>query len=450
MQDKAEIEKLEKFVDGLIEKIKKENVSISNYGSYYTSLYDEYKEDFDEDELVDSLIQTEKGEAILRKLINHLYSYNTSEYTLQLWANDEVQAGERAAYRLAEKNISDVDLYAKLVSSMDLDHEVNQYEDSESLYEKWGYNKNTYSLVISRIVNMGQHGYEFIDEFEGYVLAALEEYDDYANFRKLLINMGGEDLQDYMYDGVMINEVIKKTTKGEDQNLQVYLNEAIQQSRLSIDTITVLSDQIDERNLEDSIANIKGMIDGGFFQNDHDLNIIIINYFNRYVKNKSATLSTIKKLEGLLALMSDESRQSYAKEMEKYVDDFYNNNKQAVEKIQQDFIDDSENYIYTVEEAKSRGIEVDGDITKNFDQEYLALIGSPNCILNPNSIDYVHQALHELRARKDNLLSEKGIQLLYMRGHDVSKLGDWVVDYKNFPYEISSVIYKKGEKPQCH
>ncbi|MFV0395518.1 MAG: hypothetical protein ACK5LC_14220, partial [Coprobacillaceae bacterium] len=163
-------------------------------------------EDFNEDVLTDSLIQTEKGEAILRKLINHLYIYiyNTSEYALQLWKNDEVQAGENATYRPAEKNISDVDLYAKLVSSMDLDHEVNQCDEAEQLYEKWGYNKNTYSLVISRIVNMGQHGDEFIDEVEDGVLDALEEYDDYAYFRKLLINMGGEDLQDYIYGGSIL------------------------------------------------------------------------------------------------------------------------------------------------------------------------------------------------------------------------------------------------------
>ncbi|MFV0396154.1 MAG: hypothetical protein ACK5LC_17500 [Coprobacillaceae bacterium] len=227
MQEKMNIENLEKFVDGLIKKIEKKNVSISNYGSYYTSLYNDYMEDFDENALTDILIQSEKGESILRKLINHLYIYNTSEYALQLWESDEVQAGESAAYRLAEKNISDVDLYARLVSSMDLDHEVYQCEDAERLYEKWGDNKNTYSLVISRIVNMGQHGDEFIDEVEGGVLAALEEHDDYAYFRKLLINMGGEDLHDYMYGGSILSKVIEKTAVGNDNILQVYLNKAM-------------------------------------------------------------------------------------------------------------------------------------------------------------------------------------------------------------------------------
>ncbi|MDF9824942.1 hypothetical protein M2475_001364 [Breznakia sp. PF5-3] len=447
MQEKLNVENLEKFVDELIEKIEKKNISINNYGSYYSGLYNDYMEGFDEDVLTDNLIQTEKGESILRKLINHLYLYNTSSYALQLWKNDEVQAGERAAYRLAEKNISDVDLYAKLVSSMDLNHEVNQCEDAMHLYEKWGYNKNTYSLLISRIVNLGQYGDEFIEEVEEDVLVALEEYEDYAYFRKLLINMGGGDLQGYMFGEIILSKVIEKTTEGDDNILQGYLNKAMRESELSIDTITVLSDYIDEKSLDDSIAYIKERMDSGFFENDDELNIIIINYFNRYVKDKCTALSTIKKMENLLTLMSPESREAYAKEIETCIENFYNNKKQALEKLHQSFNSNSEDYIYTVEEAKNKGLEVEEDITKVFEQEFLVIVGSPNCILNPNSVDYIHQALHELNARKDDLLSETGIKLLHSGGFLVSKFDEWVIDYKSFPYEMYCVIYKKGEKP---
>ncbi|MFV0396153.1 MAG: hypothetical protein ACK5LC_17495 [Coprobacillaceae bacterium] len=214
-----------------------------------------------------------------------------------------------------------------------------------------------------------------------------------------------------------------------------------------MDTVIVLSEHVDNKSLDDGIAYIKEMLDSGYFKNDDELNTIVIYYFNRYVKGKSTALSTIKKMESLLALMSAESRQAYAKEMEECIENFYNNKKQALKNLYQSFNDNSEDYIYTIEEAESKGLKVEDDVTESFDQEYIAVLGSPNCMLNPNSVDYVHQVLHEFRARKDDVLSETGIKLLCSRGYMTSKLGEWIIDYKNFPYEISCVIYKKGEKP---
>lgn len=180
---------LKEKVNGIKEEIVTDKIDLGNSFEYYNELFERDGDDIeDEFDLADILIETEEGQELMRDLINHLYSYNCTDYSKNLWINDEIQAGEILSYNLAATNKEDVPLYAKIVSSMDLDHEVNQIEDTMRLMEKWGINEYTYPLIVGRIINPGQHGDELLDEIRDDIIEALEENGDYDKFLNLLLD----------------------------------------------------------------------------------------------------------------------------------------------------------------------------------------------------------------------------------------------------------------------
>lgn len=78
-----------------------------------------------------------------------------------IWDNEEEHAGGAIARELALYDKSNVALFARFISSNDLNHEVYQAEDMEAVVKKWGPCRETYSVVAARWLTPGQHRYEF-------------------------------------------------------------------------------------------------------------------------------------------------------------------------------------------------------------------------------------------------------------------------------------------------
>ena len=95
---------------------------------------------------------------LMRELVDTIADENSRGV---VWDNEEEAAGGAMARELALNNKSDVILFARFISSNDLNHEVYQAEDMESVVAKWGACRETYSVAVARWLTPGQHRYGF-------------------------------------------------------------------------------------------------------------------------------------------------------------------------------------------------------------------------------------------------------------------------------------------------
>ena len=93
-----------------------------------------------------------------------------------VWIDDENQAGRYFTYALARHDKKYCQLFADCLSVQDLDHEVHQNEDIESILYKWGLCDETALILNARDDNPGQHGRELIDELLEKYGEKLETY----------------------------------------------------------------------------------------------------------------------------------------------------------------------------------------------------------------------------------------------------------------------------------
>lgn len=94
---------------------------------------------------------------LMREFVDYITDYNNQT---PLWDNEE-HVGGAIARELALYHKSDVILFARFITSNDLNHEVFQAEDMENVVEKWGACRETYSVIVARWLTPGQHRYEF-------------------------------------------------------------------------------------------------------------------------------------------------------------------------------------------------------------------------------------------------------------------------------------------------
>lgn len=122
----------------------------------------------------------------------------TGKGTSKMWEDDQEQTGGAIARELALHNKEDIELYARYVATNDMDHPVYQYDDMEAVIEKWGIGKDTYPIMaINGLVNPGQHGDEFIDEYKDQLLELFKNTDEADAFIRACARAGIEGWNAY-------------------------------------------------------------------------------------------------------------------------------------------------------------------------------------------------------------------------------------------------------------
>ncbi|MEX6626238.1 hypothetical protein [Tenacibaculum salmonis] len=106
--------------------------------------------------------------------IKYLKITDNGEYDSRIWEDCENPLGTEAILSLVSKDKKWMPEYINFLRTCDLDHEVNQGGDMEELIEQYGWNKETCSLAIARLITCcGQHGSE---QFEDLLENGLSDY----------------------------------------------------------------------------------------------------------------------------------------------------------------------------------------------------------------------------------------------------------------------------------
>ncbi|WBX74179.1 hypothetical protein PG913_02855 [Tenacibaculum pacificus] len=106
--------------------------------------------------------------------IKYLKVTDDGEYDSRIWEDCENPLGTEAILSLVSKDKKWMPEYINFLRTCDLDHEVNQGGDMEELIEQYGWNKETCSLAIARLITCcGQHGSE---QFEDLLENGLSDY----------------------------------------------------------------------------------------------------------------------------------------------------------------------------------------------------------------------------------------------------------------------------------
>lgn len=136
-----------------------------------------------------------------------------------IWVDDEEQGGCLVSFALALYDKKYCELFAECLVNQDLDHEVNQNDYIQEVFEKWGACKETALLVAARINNSGQHGPEIVGDM-------LSEYEDLSDYLEGLIDEEDEessfyaDEEDVLAPSVSIEQIEK--AKSEKQLMKYY------------------------------------------------------------------------------------------------------------------------------------------------------------------------------------------------------------------------------------
>ncbi len=124
---------------------------------------------------------------LMRELVDIIADENSRGV---IWDNEEEAAGGAIARELALHNKSDVILFARFISSNDLNHEVYQGEDMDDVVDKWGACRETYSVAVARWLTPGQHRYEF--DYDPFI-ASIKSEDDVKAFMDAVEQWFGEE-----------------------------------------------------------------------------------------------------------------------------------------------------------------------------------------------------------------------------------------------------------------
>ncbi len=134
------------------------------------------------DEMVMQVIEGEyalfqevvKHEELFDETISYINTAAKGRYNNRIWEDSETPLGNGAILNFVEKNIRYIDTYIDFLRTCDLDHEVSQWGDIDTIVKKYGFNEETVKLGIARLMSCaGQHGDE---QFEIFLEEGLTDY----------------------------------------------------------------------------------------------------------------------------------------------------------------------------------------------------------------------------------------------------------------------------------
>jgi len=182
--EQTKAEHFQGILEAAIKQLKNEDMDKYEFYLFLPEEVWEESEEADEDfrsmdeYIACNAIKFPELHGLMRKLVAGITAYNNAEWPL--WDQDEEHAGGAIARELALSNKEDVVLYARFVSSNDLNHEVYQSEDMCDILAKWGPCQETYALAAARWLTPGQHRYEFDYSGISEVMANKTEADAFV------------------------------------------------------------------------------------------------------------------------------------------------------------------------------------------------------------------------------------------------------------------------------
>lgn len=136
-------------------------------------------------ELAEEAIQYPELHDKMREIVRLITKLNDHTYSYAIWEDEQVQAGGGFATELAITNLSDVMLYARYVSTNDLNHEVDQAGNMADIIGTWGWNKDTYAVLAARFFTPGQFADEFMEGESEDIIASLDADGAVEDFLKM-------------------------------------------------------------------------------------------------------------------------------------------------------------------------------------------------------------------------------------------------------------------------
>ena len=147
---------------------------VKSYG-YYTSLY---SEDTNEEDLAAAAIKHPELHPFMVDVVEKIIHLTSTGKVYDLWVHDEEQAGSPITRELVLHDEKYCDLFARCLLHQDLNHEVMQNDYIKEIIDKWGINENTAKILNARIENVGQWGFDLIEELHEEYPEELSEFID--------------------------------------------------------------------------------------------------------------------------------------------------------------------------------------------------------------------------------------------------------------------------------
>ncbi|SNR16693.1 hypothetical protein [Tenacibaculum jejuense] len=113
-------------------------------------------------------------EQLLDFIIDYVNTASNGKYGIRIWEDCETPLGNGAMISLVETDKKYIQSYIDFLRTCDLDHEVCQWGDIDSVISKYGFNEETVKLAIARLMSCaGQSGKE---QFTDFLDKGLETY----------------------------------------------------------------------------------------------------------------------------------------------------------------------------------------------------------------------------------------------------------------------------------
>lgn len=141
-------------------------------------------------------------ELYLDDLRVHFNDDNISDNHKSFWHSEMIQHGEVVAYQLAMADQSYVSLYANFFKFWDMDHEVYQFKEVQSIAEKYGVIDETLDLIRKRCSSHGQHDHSQFLHFLKFAKFNLRDLRSSPKLVKLIKDFGtlGWDSYDLKFE----------------------------------------------------------------------------------------------------------------------------------------------------------------------------------------------------------------------------------------------------------
>lgn len=115
-----------------------------------------------------------KHEELFDETISYINTAAKGRYNNRIWEDCETPLGNGAMISLVETDKKYIQSYINFLRTCDLDHEVCQWGDIDTIVKKYGFNEETVKLGIARLMSCaGQHGDE---QFEIFLEEGLADY----------------------------------------------------------------------------------------------------------------------------------------------------------------------------------------------------------------------------------------------------------------------------------
>lgn len=113
---------------------------------------------------------------LMEKVVLEITKIGEKGNFTQIWESDQEQAGGCLARELALYDKKYLPLYYRYIQTNDLDHEVYQMEDMDSIFYKWNYGPEIIPILMYR----GEHGQqaEVYEDYAGYAQEKMNSMED--------------------------------------------------------------------------------------------------------------------------------------------------------------------------------------------------------------------------------------------------------------------------------